>query len=206
MRPRLLISLSHLACPSPYLTRPYSTTASSPSLLKITNLSAPHTGTIRIISLNSPRNRNAISWRLLRELTHEVNILRDAGDEGPTQEGGVRALVVASELDEVFCAGADLKERRNMGVGELVGFSFFASHEPSFYDFIIHMPTYTDYLRCYQQSHPLPLHPPHNPHNPLHPPPPNPNRPLRTRSRRRPRTRPRHHPPHLRYNRHHWPA
>lgn len=47
-----------------------------------------------------------------------MNILRDAGDEGPTQEGGVRALVVASELDEVFCAGADLKERRNMGGDE----------------------------------------------------------------------------------------
>lgn len=54
-----------------------------------------------------------------------MNILRDAGDEGSIKEGGVRALVVASELDEVFCAGADLRERRDMDRDQLVAFSFY---------------------------------------------------------------------------------
>ncbi len=33
---------------------------------------------------------------------------------------GTRVLVVASEVDEAFCAGADLKERRGMGGEEYV--------------------------------------------------------------------------------------
>lgn len=98
------------------------------------------------MSLNSPRNRNAISRQLLAELRREIEGLesgwdgvagggrlhgeeerrggvgggktgegRDEVGSGKGQQGQVRCLVLASELDNVFCSGADLKERRGMG-------------------------------------------------------------------------------------------
>lgn len=48
-------------------------TSTSPSLLKVCNLAAPHTGHIRIITLNSPRNKNALSLQLLAELEAELH-------------------------------------------------------------------------------------------------------------------------------------
>lgn len=33
-------------------------------------------------------------------------------------KGGTRVLVLTSELDEAFCAGADLKERSKMTIAE----------------------------------------------------------------------------------------
>ncbi len=78
----------------------------SPALVKVTNIPAPHAGSIRILSLNRPAARNAISKQLLAELRQETSILRDEGESGPT-----RAMILASEVDGCFCAGADLKER-----------------------------------------------------------------------------------------------
>ncbi|KAH8724635.1 ClpP/crotonase-like domain-containing protein [Phaeosphaeriaceae sp. PMI808] len=96
VRPRLLFR--------PIQCYAYST-AQAPAL-NITNVPAPHSGSIRILSLNRPAARNAISRQLLAELNHQVNSLRDEGNTGPT-----RALIIASEVDSSFCAGADLKER-----------------------------------------------------------------------------------------------
>ena len=36
-------------------------------------------------------------------------------------KGGTRVLILASEIDEVFCAGADLRERKAMSIEEYVG-------------------------------------------------------------------------------------
>jgi methylglutaconyl-CoA hydratase len=69
-------------------------------------LEAPHTGHIKVLSLNRPQARNAISLQLLRDLHHEIEILHSEPPDGPT-----RALVLASSVDSAFCAGADLKER-----------------------------------------------------------------------------------------------
>ncbi|KAA8613275.1 CaiD Enoyl-CoA hydratase carnithine racemase [Pyrenophora tritici-repentis] len=80
-------------------------TASAPAI-SVTNVPAPHCGSIRILSLNRPAARNAISRQLLAELSHQVNSILDEGDNGST-----RALILASEVDSSFCAGADLKER-----------------------------------------------------------------------------------------------
>lgn len=74
--------------------------------LNVTNVPAPHSGSIRILSLNRPAARNAISRQLLAELTHQVNSIHTEGDRGST-----RALILASDVDTSFCAGADLKER-----------------------------------------------------------------------------------------------
>ena len=87
-----------------------------PSLLKITH----HTnesliGDIKVISLNSPHNSNALSKKLVSELLAEFKALKEAGDGS---HGGTRVLILASELDKVFCAGADLKERQAMSDDE----------------------------------------------------------------------------------------
>lgn len=80
-------------------------TSEAPSL-SVSTVPAPHCGSIRILSLNRPAARNAISRQLLAELNHQVSSIYDEGEGGAT-----RALVLASEVDSSFCAGADLKER-----------------------------------------------------------------------------------------------
>ena len=80
------------------------------STIKVTNIPAPYSGNIRILSLNRPDARNAISRQLLSELRREVDTIHAEKDGlGPT-----RALILASEVDASFCAGADLKERKGM--------------------------------------------------------------------------------------------
>jgi methylglutaconyl-CoA hydratase len=98
--------------PSLYNTRFYSTPTST---LKITRVPAPHAGNIRILSLNRPSARNAISKQLLSELRQQVEEISKEPEDGPT-----RALILASESDQAFCAGADLKERLTMSGDEYV--------------------------------------------------------------------------------------
>jgi len=43
---------------------------------------------------------------LLSELSREVDSIHDEGETGST-----RAVILASEVETSFCAGADLKER-----------------------------------------------------------------------------------------------
>lgn len=75
-------------------------------VIKVTSVPAPHSGSIRILSLNRPSARNAISRQLLSELSREVDSIHDEGETGST-----RAVILASEVETSFCAGADLKER-----------------------------------------------------------------------------------------------
>ncbi|KAF1920577.1 ClpP/crotonase-like domain-containing protein [Ampelomyces quisqualis] len=98
-----------LRCRPRLLLRPVQRCAYSSALapaISVTNVPAPHSGSIRILSLNRPAARNAISRQLLTELHHQVNSIQSEGERGPT-----RALILASEVDASFCAGADLKER-----------------------------------------------------------------------------------------------
>ena len=90
--------------------RSYTRVSSPPEFLTVRDIPAAHIGHIRIIGLRSPHNRNALSKQLLAELRHEIDSLK--GIDGSA--GGTRVLVLASELDEAFCAGADLKERSRM--------------------------------------------------------------------------------------------
>lgn len=66
-----------------------------------------------MLSLNRPKARNALSRQLLAELSGVVEGLHAEGGKGST-----RALILASESDQAFCAGADLKERLDMSPGE----------------------------------------------------------------------------------------
>jgi methylglutaconyl-CoA hydratase len=85
--------------------------------ITIRTIPAPHLGRIKILSLNRPKARNAISRQLLQDLNHEIESLYNEPADGPT-----RALILASNVDSVFCAGADLKERATFTQQDTIDF------------------------------------------------------------------------------------
>lgn len=116
--------------------------STEPPLIRVTNLPAPSTGHIRILELNRPSARNAISSALLKSLSAEIEDVHSqydavTGEElavkswdkkfgsaaGQDDKGPTRAVILASAVDQCFCAGADLKERRGFTPDEYV-FSF----------------------------------------------------------------------------------
>lgn len=105
----------------------------------MTDIPAPNSGHIRILELNRPAARNAISRALLYALREEIDAVHAqydpaSGDEvpqpswkkrfggvaGEDQKGPTRALILASAVDTSFCAGADLKERKGFTKEEWV--------------------------------------------------------------------------------------
>jgi methylglutaconyl-CoA hydratase len=88
-------------------------TAADEDVIKTSQVPAPGSGHVRVLQLNRPQARNAISRHLLDTLSKQVNAIAEEGGNGPT-----RALVVASSADAAFCAGADLKERAGMTMAE----------------------------------------------------------------------------------------
>ncbi|KAB8232801.1 hypothetical protein ETB97_000155 [Aspergillus alliaceus] len=84
-------------------------TSTDDAVIKTQQVPAPGSGNIRVLLLNRPKARNAISKSLLDNLAQHVKSISAEGGAGPT-----RALVIASNADAAFCAGADLKERVNM--------------------------------------------------------------------------------------------
>ncbi len=65
-------------------------------------------GPVATVTLDSPRNRNALSRRLLADLA--------AGVESAVADPAVRVIVLTG-AGPAFCAGADLKEQRESGGG-----------------------------------------------------------------------------------------
>lgn len=117
--------------PSLLARRLYSIKTSSSSeapLIQVTDLPSPSSGHIRILELNRPSARNAISKALLSALKKEIDDVASQygpnGEEIPgavaSAQGPTRALVVASAVETCFCAGADLKERRGFSQEEYV--------------------------------------------------------------------------------------
>jgi len=84
-----------------------------PSPIVVQHHPAPHSGGIRVLLLDRPANRNALSRRLIADLRKHIQHIKDEGGVG-----GTRALIIASNNDNAFCAGADLKERRGMSQDE----------------------------------------------------------------------------------------
>ncbi|KAL6898984.1 ClpP/crotonase-like domain-containing protein [Trichoderma evansii] len=125
MPPRVRLS----ATPSLSFTfrRLYSTP--SEPLIRVTNLPAGTNGHIRVLELNRPQARNAISRDLLASLRAEIDDVHSQygpnGEEitaGIDEKGPTRALILASAIDTCFCAGADLKERRGFTPEETAQF------------------------------------------------------------------------------------
>lgn len=92
-------------------------TSTLPPTLIVSRIEAPHIGTIKVIQLNRPKAKNAISNQLLQELSEQIEEIHNERESDRT-----RVLVIASAVDDVFCSGADLKERRYMGLAETQGF------------------------------------------------------------------------------------
>lgn len=119
------------------VARLYSASTEAP-LVRVTDVPAPNSGHIRILELNRPSARNAISKALLSSLREEINKVHAqydsvtgeelplpqlfGGAAGPNKRGHTRALVLASAVDTSFCAGADLKERRTFTQDETAAF------------------------------------------------------------------------------------
>jgi methylglutaconyl-CoA hydratase len=142
MPPRLpLIPRSIHAASIRYL-RTYSSDAGP--LINVVNIPAPNSGHIRILELNRPSARNAISRDLLTALRTEIDDVQsqytETGEElstarfggaaGTNEVGPTRALVLASAVDASFCAGADLKERRGFTQEESVPSPSVCHHTP----------------------------------------------------------------------------
>ncbi|KAI1352058.1 ClpP/crotonase [Xylaria sp. FL0043] len=124
-----------LIAPSTRLVRLYSSDAGP--LIRVSNMPAAGSGHIRVLELNRPAARNAISKALLAALRAEIDDVhaqytpegnekpapqRFGGAAGVDQKGPTRALVLASAVDASFCAGADLKERRGFTPEETAQF------------------------------------------------------------------------------------
>lgn len=122
MPPRLS---NRLISPAFRFFRLYSSDAGP--LIRVTNIPTSNTGHIRILELNRPSARNAISKALLASLRSEIEDVQSqytpegnelppapkfGGAAGIDEKGPTRALILASAVDASFCAGADLKERR----------------------------------------------------------------------------------------------
>ncbi|CZS98043.1 related to enoyl-CoA hydratase precursor, mitochondrial [Rhynchosporium agropyri] len=106
-------------------------------LVKVFDVPAPGSGRIRILSLARPAARNAISRQLLHELRTNIDFIASeydadgndlpakkvfGGVAGTDHKGPTRAVVLASEVDSCFCAGADLKERAGFTAEETAAF------------------------------------------------------------------------------------
>ena len=87
--------------------RTFASVAESP--IKVKYHPAPHSGNIRILLLDRAEARNALSRRLVADLKRHVDEVQAEGGAGST-----RALIIASNTDKAFCAGADLRERKEM--------------------------------------------------------------------------------------------
>ncbi|KAJ5390588.1 Methylglutaconyl-CoA hydratase [Penicillium cataractarum] len=114
LSPRLvrLTTLGHLSRATVLSTRVFASrysTSAEEEIIKVQQIPAPGSGHVRVLLLNRPKARNAISRQLLETLSKQVNSIAAENGNGPT-----RALVVASNVDASFCAGADLKERAKM--------------------------------------------------------------------------------------------
>lgn len=111
--PSTMLKTSLRAPRSCLIPRRSSSRAASASTILVQHHPAPQSGSIRVLLLDRPDARNALSKQLIADLRRQVDEIQA---KGPV--GGIRALVIASNSDNAFCAGADLRERRGMGMDE----------------------------------------------------------------------------------------
>ncbi|EWC45506.1 hypothetical protein DRE_05364 [Drechslerella stenobrocha 248] len=104
------------------LQRHYSTTPAAADLIISKSIPAPSLGSIRLLLLNRPAAKNALSRDLLQAFREHIDAIASEGGKGET-----RALVIGSTdvaPGGVFCAGADLKERKTFTQAQTTAFLF----------------------------------------------------------------------------------
>ncbi|KAJ9193778.1 hypothetical protein DTO166G4_4665 [Paecilomyces variotii] len=111
MPPRIVRpSLAFPRCPAVSIrVRARYSTKTEDNVIQVQQVPAPGSGHVRVLLLNRPQARNALSRQLLDGLSRHVDSIAAEEANGPT-----RALIIASNADAAFCAGADLKERAGM--------------------------------------------------------------------------------------------
>ena len=87
--------------------------AAAPPQLRVASLGGDLAGTT-VLTLDRPAAKNALGRAMLAELAAALQALRF--------DPAVRAVVLASAVAGVFCAGADLKERAGMSPPEVAAF------------------------------------------------------------------------------------
>ncbi|KAL9326864.1 hypothetical protein ACSQ67_007509 [Phaseolus vulgaris] len=78
---------------------------SASEFVKLHRLTGPDSGIVEI-SLDRPEVRNAVGKEMLRGLSHAFQLIN--------QNSYANVAIISSSVPGVFCAGADLKERRAM--------------------------------------------------------------------------------------------
>ena len=97
----------------PALTKPIKTYPRN-SLI-VDDYQAPNTGVIKVLTLTELRTFNALSKQMVGELSEEIESIH--AEQGAD---ATRVLIIRSEAEKAFCAGANLKERAGMTVDECV--------------------------------------------------------------------------------------
>ncbi|KIW40416.1 uncharacterized protein PV06_07618 [Exophiala oligosperma] len=131
LRPLAPTSTSKINTPSVrYYAASSSSTSSSgsDSPIKVLTHPAPHNGHIKILLLDRPASRNALSRRLITDLRSQISRIQSEHEAAASRQSAsrsstaaadpTRALILASSNDKAFCAGADLVERRGMTAEE----------------------------------------------------------------------------------------
>lgn len=70
---------------------------------------------VAVITLNRPGSANALGFNLMQQLKEILNYLNETIDQNQQ-----RCCIIRSSSPKVFCAGADLKERKSMNMSEVV--------------------------------------------------------------------------------------
>ena len=83
--------------------------SSASEFVKLHKLTGPDSGIVEI-SLDRPQAKNAIGKEMLRGLSHAFELIN--------QKSYANVAMISSSVPGVFCAGADLKERRTMSQSE----------------------------------------------------------------------------------------
>lgn len=104
------------------------------SNIMIHDIRAPTSGKVRVISLNRPAKRNAISRQLLKELREAIDQIHTEYSEyekyhqsthrkkDKKLQPTTRVIILTSSIESCFCAGADLIERESFTAKETASF------------------------------------------------------------------------------------
>ncbi|KAK7251801.1 hypothetical protein RIF29_35330 [Crotalaria pallida] len=86
---------------------------SASEFVKLHNLQGSDSGIVEV-RLDRPGAKNAIGKDMLRGLSHALDLI--------DQDSHANVAIISSSVPGVFCAGADLKERRTMNQSEVKDF------------------------------------------------------------------------------------